>query len=357
MSSLTNWIGQVALGYRYRAERRYMPGLAAFHANGRKAEPDKIRDISATGMYVETRARWPRNGMVSLWLQKSGPTDIPDSQRVPIRAQVVRRNENCVGLSFVLPMGMHLALWESPLKTSPDETRLDDVLREFQLAATIDFLSRICPEEETTICRLLRHELSNHRVVNAIDIAVRAEALLGTKPIPNRMRISPKLLLSILNDGSWASDEWRRQLWAGLLATCWSGKDTDGVNETLVHATSQLTVVHSKLLLLTCLKTTKNISKDGTVSALPFVCTTDEIITLTGTHDLHRIDCDLEHIAYLGLFVKREKTRFFVALDDTSMTPSTLGLDLFARSHGHCGPLADFYRTALTDFAVLDKTE
>lgn len=350
MAPLASWIGQVALGYKDRAERRPLPGLVALHANGRKSEIDRIRNISATGMYLETRARWPKNALVSLWIQKAGPTDAPSEQRVALQATVVRREANRVGLSFVLPEGLSLNLWESPLKTTAESAGADDVLREFRMAAAISFLGKLCPEGRRAICRLLRHELSNYRVTSAVDIALRAEALLSSKPRTSRMRVDPRLVMRILEEGSWAVDEWRRRLWAGLLATCWAAESKNSINLTLVNAMSQLAVVHAKMLIHACENSTKVISEDGVVSALPLTYTTDEMITVTGTHDLHRIDCDLEHLSGLGLFIKREKSRFFVALDDTSLTPSTLGLELFARSSGHRGALADFYCVATTDF-------
>ncbi|HWA95895.1 MAG TPA: PilZ domain-containing protein [Terracidiphilus sp.] len=350
MSPIPNWIGQVALGFKDRAERRPLPGLIAFHANGRKSELDRIRNISATGMFLETRARWPKNALISLWIQKAESADASTDQGVALQATVVRRDANRVGLSFVLPEGLSLNLWESPLKTTADAAGPDDVLREFRMAAAISFLGKLCPEGRKTICRLLRIELSNYRVASAVDIALRAESLLSLKPRTSRMRIDPRLAIRILEEGSWAVDEWRRKLWAGLLATCWAAESKTALNLTLVDAMSQLAVVHAKMLIHACEHSTKVISEDGVVSALPLTYSTDEMITITGTHDLHRIDCDLEHLAGLGLFIKREKSRFFVALDDTSLTPSTLGLELYARSSGHRGALADFYSVATTDF-------
>ncbi len=354
MTPIPNWIGQVALGLKDRAERRPLPGLVAFHANGHKSELDRIRNISATGMYLETRARWPKNARVALWIQKASPTDTLSEWRVPVHATVVRREANRVGLSFVLPEGLALNLWDSPLKTTADSAGPDDVLREFRMAAATEFLGKLCPEGRMEICRMLRHELSNYRVTSAVDIALRAESLLSHRTRTSRLRVDPSLVIRILQEGSWAVDEWRSRLWAGLLATSWAAESRNAMNLTLVNALSQMALVHAKILIHACEHSTKIISEDGLVSALPLIYSTDEIITITGTHDLHRIDCDLEHLSNLGLFIKREKSRFFVALDDTSLTPSTLGLELYARSGGHRGALVDFYRVAATELTGTD---
>lgn len=351
MSALAHWIGHIALGYRPRAERRPVPGLVALLARDAIIERCSIGNISSTGIYLTTFSRWPRNTTLLLRLLKSDDESASSAQEVSIHARVVRHDARGVGLSFVLPPGIELNLFTSPLHPAPLNAGPDQVLQEFKLARVITFLNRICPAGQQAICKRLRHDLSNYRVASAVEIALRAESLLNHSHAAVQFRIDLPVLLRILNDGSWANDNWRISLWAGLLATCSANSPNSDADTALLNAMSQLAAVHARLLVITCRRTTKYRSEDGLVSALPLSLTTDEIIRVAGTHDLHRIDCDLEHLAHLGLFLKRQRSRFFVALDDASMTPSTLGLELYARSHGHSGPLCDFYSITRTDFS------
>jgi hypothetical protein len=352
MAAITNWLGQLAIGYRERAERRPLPGLTACHWNGNVSELDMIHNISASGVYLDTKAQWPRKALVSLTLKQDGQQDSRADLSVSLLARVVRRDRRGVALSFVLPKGLGLSLWESPLQSSHRQAEPADVIREFRLAKAMAFLHAICPLAGEGLRQLMRGGLSSYRVLGAIEITLRAEAIMRARSEQPKPYADPAVVLRILADGSWTDDEQRIAMWAGLLSVACCGTGHYPIKD-LVHAMSQLAGSHARLLLTACKRTVKTASGDGVLSALPLVCTTEEMIDLAETHDLHRIDRELDHMADIGLFIRREKSRFFVALDDTSMTPSCLGLELYARACGHHGTLSEFYSVAFTDYSML----
>ncbi len=133
---------------RRRAERRSSPELAAYLWNGSLQQQAHIKDISSTGLYLLTKERFAPGDTLSLTLQRRGPIEGNFERRVAVQAQAVRWGDDGVAVSFVLPPGMDLRLWQSPLKSSAEQTEPEDILREFRIAGALAFLARLCPRFE-----------------------------------------------------------------------------------------------------------------------------------------------------------------------------------------------------------------
>lgn len=352
MNALNSWFNKPLLPNRNRAERRTSPGLAAYHWTGSDPKQESIRDISSTGVYLLTEERWPPGALVSLTLQRYGPPEKSSERRISVQARAVRWGEDGVGMSFVLPSGMDLRLWESPRKSVVDAPEPEEILHEFRMAGALAFLLRICPSATDEVKQLLREGLSNYRVDSAVEIALKAEKLIAPDPNADKLLAPSKLVMRILEDGSWAEYEWIQQLWAGLLATSCTLEGKDESNLTFVDLFSQLTAIHTRIFAGACTRASKVMARPGWITARTHTCTAEEMIQITGSHDLVRIDRDIEHLCNLGLLAKRVKSSFFSLMDETNITPTNLGLNLYARCSGHRGTPEDFYGVPSPDTAV-----
>jgi hypothetical protein len=329
---------------RRRAERRNSPELAAFLWTGTRQKQAMVKDISSTGVFLLTKERWDPGDMVSLTLQRRGPLEGNYDRRVAVQASAVRWDEDGVALSFIFPSGMDLRLWQSPLKSSAEQTEPEDIMREFRLAGAIAFLVRTCPSATDEIKRLLRERLSSYRVASAIEIALRAERLLSFGQSPEKMQAPPNLVLRILEDGSWADAESTQQLWGGLLSTSNSLSGKDESNLVFIDMLSQLTATHVRLLTAACTKASKYVSSGlERISSRPITITAQEMMQITQTRDPLRINRDLEHLSDLGLLKLTSKSATFSPLEGMEITPTSLGLQLFARCNGHRGATQEFY--------------
>lgn len=326
-----------------RSERRAAPGLSAYHLTGPTPKQEDIGNISSTGVYLLTEERWPPGTVVSLTLQRTGPPEASSERRITLPARAVRWGEDGVGLSFALPTEMDRHLWESLLDCSPETVEPDDVVREFRLAEAVAFLTRICPAAEEKVRSLLFGGTSNIRSLSGVQIALKAEEILVGLPDAEKMRALPRLVVRVLEDGSWASDESIQHMWSGLLATSCTKDGNDESNLPFVEAFSQLAATHVHVLAAGCSRAEKTASEDGSVRALPLVCSRDEIIKTTGWHDLVRIERDLEHMRELGLLERNGKSASFSALNEANITPTPLALELYERCNGHRGTTHDFY--------------
>ncbi len=328
---------------RRRAERRTSPELAVYIWSGAYPKQETVRDISATGVYLLTAERWAPGDTVSLTLQRKGPLEGNFERRVSVQAKAVRWGDDGIGLSFVLPEGMDLHLWESPLKSSAEQTDPEDILREFRVAGVLAFVQRISPGAIEEIRRLLREGLSNYRVISAIEIALKAERILAFGPNGDRMKAPANLVARVLEDGSWADSDATQQLWAGLLATSCTLAGRDESNLTFISLLSQLTAAHIRLLTAACTKAAKYMSGIERVSSRPITLTASEMSRITGSRDLIRIHRELEHLSDLGLLTMTVRSSSFSPIEGTEIAPTSLGLQLFARCNGHRGATQDFY--------------
>ncbi|MGB6975561.1 MAG: PilZ domain-containing protein [Terracidiphilus sp.] len=335
-----------------RSERRLTPELAAYHWVGSAFREERVQNISSTGLYLQTENRWDPGEVVSLTFQRKGPPEKDAPRRIAIQARTVRLGDDGVGLSFVLPRGMDLHFWESPLKSASEQTEPEDILSEFRLARAISFLTGLCPSAEEEIRGLLREGLSNYRAMSALEIALRAQELLALSANVAEMRASSRVLLRILQDGSWADTDSIQQLWAGLLATSCSETGGDESSLNFVDLLSQLTPGQIRLMAAACTRSPKSLTGAGKISSRAVACSTRELMSFTGLRDAIRIDRDIEFLSDLGLFMRRVKTSFFSA-EDAKIAPTTLGLLLYARCRGFGGKPQDFYGVTLTDSTAM----
>ncbi len=335
-----------------RAERRPSPGLVVLHSHGSAVELDDIRDISATGAFVRTNARWPLGRSISLTLQRQGPPEQNPCRRFVLQARTVRWGNDGVGLAFILPPGTEVNLWESGVTAIAGQPEPELVVREFRMARALAFLRRICPAGESTIKHLLRQEWGNFRVASAIQIALHAEEVLTAEGQAGKRFAHRDVVLRILDDGSWVENDSILKLWANLLATSCTANGNDLSTLELVDLLTRLTPPQTRILVAACAGSAKFLSNQGRVSAKPLHCTAPELLRMTGAHDLVRVDRDIEYLAELGLLARRVRSSFFFPTDATNLTPTALGLRLYARCSGHRGDEQSFYGVDLSASSI-----
>jgi len=352
MNPMTSHSEDSVVAERRRAERRISPSLAAYHWRGATPRQNTVRDISATGAFLVTQERWDPGQVVSLTLQRSGPLEKENS--FVVQAKAVRWDDHGVAISFVLPPGADLRLWQSPLKSAAEQTEPEDILREFRVAQAISFLSRISPGTSESVCRLLHEELSNYRLENALEIALKAEKMLGASVEGDHLRALPHVVMRIVEGGSWSSDDrWMLQFWAGLLAASCTTTGGDESSLRFVDLLEQLKALHLRILAASCSKATKIVTGPGMISTRPLNWKAADLMRYSGSHDLIKLDRELNYMADVGVIAPREKSAFFQQMTDTTVAPTGLGLELYARCNGHRGTAQGFYGVGQSSAAAL----
>ena len=336
-------LNQMLGPYPPRDERRPVPQFFVYFPSEATSKSAEIKDISSTGVYLFTDERWLPGTHVQLTLQRRGAFEEDTKRRVVLKSRIVRWGEDGVGLAFTLPADINFSLWEALLQSAADHTPTDDILRPFRMAKALEFLCRLCPTATQDITRLVRSGLGNMRVANAVQIAIDAKAMLASDPNGYRMRADPRTLLRIIEDGSWADEDWIQQLWAGLLVTSCAFEAKDVLDSDFADRLSQLAPVHMRIFKAACTKAEKTDSDDWQVVSKPLTLHIEELQQISGVQSAAKVERDVFHLADLGLLEESVRSRSLQLPEEINVTPSILGLRIYALCNGHKGMLQDFY--------------
>jgi hypothetical protein len=103
-----------------------------------------------------------------------------------------------------------------------------------------------------------------------------------------------------------------------------------------------------RILAAACTKSTKLITGPGALSSRPLTWKAADLMRYSGSHDLIKLDRELNYMADIGVIAPRVKSAFFQQMTDTTVAPTGLGLELYARCNGYRGAAQGFYGVPLT---------
>ncbi len=314
--------------------RRPSPELVAYYAEKGAQQAHDVGNISSTGVYLVTDERWPPGALIPLTLQRKGELEDSSGRRIRVQAGPARWGKDGIGLYFVFPTGVDLRLWESPLRRHAAETEPEYILREFRTARALGFVRRICAPVVEEVERLVQKELSNFRAASAVEVALKAESLIVSKPDADKMLAHPEIVMRIIELGSWADADLLQRFWAGLLAASCSIEGQDKSNTSFIDLLSVLTLIHVRILSGACARAIKVVSDRGDVSIYPTYSTADEICKIAGTNDFTKIHRAIAILSDLGLLEKSAHSSFVSYTEKAKTTPTQLGLEMCARCSG-----------------------
>jgi hypothetical protein len=153
------------------------------------------------------------------------------------------------------------------------------------------------------------------------------------------MRAHPKLVANLLRDGSWAPDELTTQLWVGLFVSSCSVDEPDDSNQILVDLLIEITPHQAMILTHACERALSSAPATGDFIPASVVLGPDEIVHLTGMHDLTRNATDLAYLFNLGLIQNLFDFTSYRDFDRFDITPSRLGLELYRHCRGQRGKI------------------
>lgn len=336
-----------------RAERRRVDQFAAYRWNGSALAQDAVRDISASGLYLVTKDRWEPGTILALTLQKEGTMELDPARRITTQAKVVRCGPDGVGLSFLWAKeDPESKRWESLLESLIGQARPAEMAALVRMVDAFAFLGRICSGGAEQIGEWVRTRASSHKILNAVSIALKAENLLGPETasvgkarvnLRAHLRVNPEIAVRILEVGSGTDEDWLQGFWAGLLIASLSPNGKEKTTLESVELFSQLTSIPLRIFTVVCTKSAKAVSESGDVVAKPLACNLEELAATVGAR-VPQMQRELQSLAGLQLIERKSaNTSALLTNNETYLTPTDIGLQLFALCHGHRGNLGSFY--------------
>lgn len=328
---------------RRRVVRRRAQGCQIGHFSGENVRVSAIRDISATGVYLLTPERWIPGAIVPLTLQPTHAFSTNHQHHVTLHAKAVRCAEDGVGFSFIPPSDVDVDTWVDLIESSMNEETPDDIVGQFRMAEAVAFLNQIAPSTVSGLRHLIRGKLNNQHVSNVVEIALKTKRIVSGWENADALRVHEHVVLHVLEHGSWADEDEVQRLWAGLLAASCISEPADESNLFLIDLFSQLAPIHIRIFVAGCERVRKARTTNIDRAEVPLEFLPEEIMKISDSRDLVRIERDLFHLSELGLIESGEKSKTMSVIDRAKVTPTSLGLELYARCNAHRGALVDFY--------------
>jgi hypothetical protein len=98
-----NWLQRWWSPDPRKAPREAEPGLAAYYWNGAAPSEHVVRDISSTGLYLQTEERWYPGTLVLMTLQRTNAGEEIAERSITVMSRAVRWGNDGVGLQLVFP--------------------------------------------------------------------------------------------------------------------------------------------------------------------------------------------------------------------------------------------------------------
>ncbi len=335
LSNLKHVLQRLGEPEQPRVERWPATGLSALYGIDSASRPAGIKDVSASGIYLLTEERFHADELVNLILRKEGEPEDSSDLQISVQARVTGQGEDGIALEFVLPPGMDPDLFGALVRDIVSLTDPDQVAVVFRTLRTVFFLCRLCESKAEEAILLLGGQLDSERTATLFKIAFAAENLLAAKPDSGRMRAHPKLVANVLREGAWAADDLTLKLWAGLLASSCSVDAPDDSNQIFVDLLVEITPTEAKIFLHGCERALSSAPGPENSASGSIVLNPQEIVQLTGIHDLTRNATDLAYLFNLGLIQNVFDFTSYRVINSFDITPTRLGLELYKHCHGH----------------------
>ncbi len=317
-----------------RAERWSTAGLSAFYGIQTPSTPVAIKNISSSGVFLAIQEPLPVGQLLKIKVQYENEPELKSELQFTLEALVERQDEFGAGLAFVPPPGLDPAVWEVLLRGISVLTSSAQVVDIFRTLRTILFLCRLCPSGAEDAIVLLDGRLDAERTSTLFKIAFAIETQLAAHPDAARIRAHPKVVASVLGNGSWASSELMRQFWTGLCLSSCSVEEPDDSNKILAELLIHLTPYQAAIFDHACGCALAS-APSGDLASVSVVLSPDQITKLTGISDLGRNAGDLAYLFNLGLIRQVFDFTSYREIDSFDITPSELGVALYRHCQGH----------------------
>ena len=325
MSFIANLAAKSGLVERRRDGRASPNELTASYWSGLEEKRARIKDISPTGAYLLTNHRWSVGTKLTLTLQNRSRKYKDSSSQVRLVGEVVRLDNDGVGVSFV-QKGNGAEQWSILVATAISLTSEAGVVRVFQMANALGFLLRISPAAKDGIVSFFKEKLSEDRIDRALEVVLRAEALVSSENLEQKSTLRP--ILQIVRAGSKSDEGPVLQWWAGLLAAATLDWPPDEILS-FAALLSKLESVDVLLLAAAGQKSVQAGTELKTSTPQNFVCKMDEIKRVTRTKNIVMIECALNRLHELGLLELTVRPFGCAPLDSANLTPTKLGLAFY----------------------------
>lgn len=193
------------------------------------------------------------------------------------------------------------------------------------------FLGKVCMPAAEEFGLLACDQVRTWRLKNIVNIVEKSKGILIFDPDTFELKVSPRIVWKILENGSWIEDENLQNMWAGLLASSCTKNGKDESNLIYIDLLSRITP--SEAYIINYLGKKCSESK-GLVSKYfhTLININDELFKeCLYFENLDHLECELNHLESLGLI---RDVELVYQHHLVGMAATGLLLDLYVRCNG-----------------------
>lgn len=328
-------------------QRAPAPELDALYSTESERKKFRVKDISATGLFLLTKDPLRPGTNLELTLQKcsipkeeDALLDLVDQAppvEVQLRCKAVRVGADGVGMAFEPDSAT--ATWIRVVGLVVNLTGETDRVRLLRMSKALEFILRVSPEAEADLLQMSVSRMSRGQATRAFDIALLGDEIAARRGAVRR-NVSAKLVLRILEDGSKVDEEHTRRMWAELLASSCGEDANDAVNLNYASILSRIDAVQMRIFEAACKLAMQSGWEQGFRFRQDLHRDAEEIKRVTHLQNLMAIERDLNHLFELGLLEQTDRPILCEQVERVNMTPTHLALKLYAQCKGQPEPPA-----------------
>lgn len=200
---------------------------------------------------------------------------------------------------------------------------------------------------------LLRDEVRCWRLNNILKVLEKAKGKLDFDGQEMNLTANARVGLSIMEESSVVDDEELQDLWAGLFASSCTSDGRDDSNMNFVDLLRRMSTVEARILEYACKNGKKYLYPNKLIIAEDLKIPFDKLVEIAGSSDIYRLDSELDHMRSIELLPHGNlfEVGGGFAIDDDHLvariTPTSLALNLYFRTHSTGIPPIEFWRDQL----------
>jgi len=213
-------------------------------------------------------------------------------------------------------------------------------------------LSRICLPAAEELGLGLKDRVSHWRAQQLALLSERVAVKLSSQQVPAEHHAHPRLVHTVIENGSWNDGDTIQDMWAGILVSGCSEDGAEDSNIMFAKILEPFTNLQAKLFNAVCERcrmrldeTTELVTADYQYPDCPrgLEMSFEQLCEITGVSDLYRLDRELDHLRAIGILDTASGFRLGSKLV-AGVSPSPLGIQLYVRCQGFRGSPVKFFK-------------
>lgn len=221
------------------------------------------------------------------------------------------------------------------------------------------FLSAVCKPGLEELGFMIKDQVRQWRLNNILKVLEKAKGRMEFDGQELNLSANARVGLSIMRECSEVDNEELQELWAGLFVSSCTPDGRDDSNMNFVDLLRRMSSVEARIIDYACRNCKKTLYPNKLITAEDLVVPFDEIVRITGSNDIYRLDSELDHMRSIELLLSEPFIGGGFMTDDekldANITPSPLALNLYYRTHSTGVTPIEFWGDDLAPLKIISQ--